>query len=114
MSFSENLREAISIKNLTTKELSARTSINEGTISSYLKTKGPMPPADKALKLSKALDVSVEFLVTGFEQGRYEPAATSCTKLRRYARLIADLEAMTEKERELAERIVRAIRGASA
>ena len=26
-----------------------------------------MPPADKALKLAKALDVSVDFLVNGFD-----------------------------------------------
>ena len=43
------------------------TGINSGTISSYLKTKGSMPPADKALKLAQALDVSVDFLVNGFE-----------------------------------------------
>ena len=27
-----------------------------------------MPPADKALKLAKALEVSVDFLVNGFEE----------------------------------------------
>lgn len=54
-------------KNLTTIQLSALTGINSGTISNYLKTKGSMPPADKALKLAKVLDVSVDFLVNGFD-----------------------------------------------
>lgn len=54
-------------KNLTTIQLSALTDINSGTISNYLKTKGSMPPVDKALKLAKVLDVSVDFLVNGFE-----------------------------------------------
>ncbi|MBP5443512.1 MAG: helix-turn-helix transcriptional regulator, partial [Treponema sp.] len=48
-------------------QLAALTDINSGTISNYLKTKGSMPPVDKALKLAKALDVSVDFLVNGFD-----------------------------------------------
>lgn len=68
MSFKENLKEAMYCKNLTTVQLAALTEINSGTISSYLKTKNSMPPVDKALKLSKALEVSVDFLVNGFEE----------------------------------------------
>lgn len=67
MSFNENLKEAMYCKNLTTVQLAALADINSGTISNYLKTKGSMPPADKALKLAKALDVSVDFLVNGFD-----------------------------------------------
>lgn len=67
MSFKENLKEAMYCKNLTTVQLATITGINSGTISSYLKTKNSIPPADKALKLAKALDVSVDFLVNGFE-----------------------------------------------
>ena len=67
MSFKENLKEAMYLKGFTTAQLSELTKINYGTISSYLKTKNSMPPADKALKLAKALDVSVDFLVNGFD-----------------------------------------------
>ncbi|MBR5096240.1 MAG: helix-turn-helix transcriptional regulator [Treponema sp.] len=67
MSFKENLKEAMYCKNMTTAQLAGLTGINSGTISSYLKTKNSMPPVDKALKLAKALDVSVDFLVNGFE-----------------------------------------------
>lgn len=67
MNFNENLKEAMYCKNLTTQQLASLTGINSGTISNYLKTKGAMPPADKALKLANALDVSVDFLVNGFE-----------------------------------------------
>lgn len=70
MSFNENLKEAMFCKGLTTVQLAALTDINSGTISNYLKTKGSMPPVDKALKLAKALDVSVDFLVNGFEEKR--------------------------------------------
>ena len=70
MSFKENLKEAMFCKQLMTADLAAMTGINAGTISSYLKTKGSMPPADKALKLAQALDVSVDFLVNGFESNK--------------------------------------------
>lgn len=68
MSFNENLKEAMYCKNITTVQLSALSGINSGTISNYLKTKGSMPPANKALKLAKALDVSIDFLINGFEE----------------------------------------------
>ena len=68
MSFKENLKEAMYCKNLTTIQLAEMTGINSGTISSYLKTKNSMPPVDKALKLAKALDVSIDFLVNGFDE----------------------------------------------
>lgn len=67
MSFNENLKEAMFCKNFTTMQLAGITGINAGTISNYLKTKGSMPPADKALQLAKALDVSVDFLINGFD-----------------------------------------------
>lgn len=67
MGFKENLKEAMYCKNVTTSELAAITKINSGTLSSYLKTKGSMPPADKALKIARALDVSIDFLVEGFD-----------------------------------------------
>ena len=68
MSFNENLKEAMYCKDITTIQLATLSGINSGTISNYLKTKGSMPPADKALKLAKVLNVSVDFLVNGFEE----------------------------------------------
>lgn len=47
MGFKENLKEAMFCKNITTVELAVLSGINSGTISSYLKTKGSMPPAEK-------------------------------------------------------------------
>ncbi len=67
MDFQENLKEAMYIQGCTTKELSQKTGINAGTISSYLKTNGAVPPVDKAVKMAEALQVTVEFLVNGFK-----------------------------------------------
>ena len=66
MGFQENLKEAMYIHGCTTKELSQKTGINADTISSYLKTNGSVPTADKAVRIAQALNVTVEFLVNGF------------------------------------------------
>lgn len=66
MGFQENLKEAMYIQGCTTKELSQKTGINAGTISSYLKTNAAVPPVDKAVRMAEALQVTVEFLVNGF------------------------------------------------
>lgn len=50
---------------LTVKELSAATGIPKPTLDCYLGVRASMPPADIAVKLSKFLGVSVEYLVTG-------------------------------------------------
>ena len=74
MNFGENLREAMNIMGLTTRELALKSGVKEETISSYLKTEGAQPSAEKAYKLAKALNTTVEFLLTGFEQKN--PGAT--------------------------------------
>jgi len=65
--FHDNLKEAMSIKCISTKDLADKTGIKEGTISNYLKTKGSLPNIESGLKIADALGVSVRFLVTGFE-----------------------------------------------
>jgi len=41
------------------------TGINKRAIDTYVRTKSSMPPADTAVKIAKALGVTVEYLVTG-------------------------------------------------
>lgn len=65
--FNENLKEAMSVANISTKELSLRTGIKEGTISNYLRSNGSLPSIEAGLALAEALNVSVSFLVRGFE-----------------------------------------------
>ena len=68
MNFNENLKEAMFCKNMTSKQLSALTEIKVDTINSYLKTNGSLPMVDKAVKIAKVLEVSINFLVNGFEE----------------------------------------------
>ena len=62
------------IQDCTTKELSVRTGISVDTISSYLKKNGSIPTADKAVRIAEALQVTVEFLVNGFNPTAIPPA----------------------------------------
>ena len=65
MGFKENLRDEISYQGLLIKELAAKAGLNAGSISNYLKENSSIPSADIAVKIADALNVSVEYLVTG-------------------------------------------------
>ena len=64
-SFKENLRAELDFQGLTVKELSIKTGIIKGTLDNYLGVRSSIPPADIAVRIAKALNVSVEYLVTG-------------------------------------------------
>ena len=70
--FHDNLKEAMSIKGMSTKAVADKTGIKETTISNYLKTKGSLPNIENGLKIAEALGVSVKLLVTGFEDSDSE------------------------------------------
>lgn len=63
--FRTNLRNELDYQGLTVKELSAKTGIPKPTLSCYLSSRKTMPTADAAVKIAKALNVTVEYLVTG-------------------------------------------------
>ncbi|NLK45124.1 MAG: helix-turn-helix transcriptional regulator [Treponema sp.] len=65
MSFRNRLREEISYKGFTIKELSAKVGVSNSTFLSYVDARGVLPNVETAVKIAKALGVSVEYLVTG-------------------------------------------------
>ena len=65
MSFNENLKYYMECKGIQTKELADKTGLSTNTISSYLKTKGSLPDAEKAVKIAEVLGITVEKLVKG-------------------------------------------------
>lgn len=65
MSFRENLRETIDFNHLGQKELAYKAKISLRNIENYLREKGSIPAADKAVMIAQALGVTVEYLVTG-------------------------------------------------
>lgn len=54
-------------RGIQTKELSKITGISENTIKSYIKEDSAEPKVSKAIILAEALNVSLEYLVTGKE-----------------------------------------------
>lgn len=63
--FSDRLKEEIEYLGLTRKELAFRSNVKIRALDMYLGSQGSMPPADVAVRLAKALNVTVEYLVTG-------------------------------------------------
>lgn len=105
MSFRKNLKESMKVCNVTTKELSVKTGINENTISSYLKNDGAQPTAEKAVKIAEALNTSVEFLVTGFEKSKMD-ATFEVNHVRKYDEIINSFEKLPPEAQKPIERLV--------
>lgn len=85
MRFRENLKAELTYQGILVKELSAKTGISKRTLDNYLREKGSMPPADYAVLIAKALNTSVEYLVTG------ETYSNSDSQLKKYLLLFSQL-----------------------
>jgi len=65
MGFGENLKQELAYSGMLKKELATKSGVHKRAIDTYVRTKASMPPADVAVKIAKALGVTVEYLVTG-------------------------------------------------
>lgn len=65
MGFKENLKAELQYRDMTVKELANLSGIKKQTLDNYLSTHNSIPSVDVAVKIAKALQVSVEYLVTG-------------------------------------------------
>ena len=65
MGFKENLHNELSYQNMIVKELADKCGLSKHMIDNYLTGHNSIPKADAAVKIAKALNVSVEYLVTG-------------------------------------------------
>ncbi|MBQ4379200.1 MAG: helix-turn-helix transcriptional regulator [Treponema sp.] len=99
MSFRDNLKSELTFRGILVKELSAKTGINKRTLDNYLREKSNTPPADIAVKIADALNVSVEFLVTGKEKGTmFETSEIYTADVRQIAKKLLK---MSENEKRL-------------
>ena len=95
-SFRENLRNELDFQGLTVKELSAKTGIIKGTLDNYLGIRASIPPADIAVKIAKALNVSVEFLVTGKERKENQSSTSLVSVSPEEKNLLNDLNSIPQ------------------
>ena len=68
MGFRDNLKNELNFNGLLVKELAAVSGIQKRALDTYLLNENAsMPPADTAVRIARALGVTVEYLVTGEE-----------------------------------------------
>ena len=104
--FRDNLKEQIEYKGIIIKELAAKTGIPKPTISCYLSARQTMPTAEAAVKIAKALNVSVEFLVTG-KDSKIVPR--DFEKFLSFSSILNDLERLSKQNRHCFEIMLRAL-----
>ena len=109
MGFWQNVESELQYQGISRKELALNAKISYSGIGLGLE-RDSMPGADTALRVSKVLNVSIEYLLTGNE-AVYEqitPISSSITKRaggqeidrKKYRALIDDLEKLPEKIKE--------------
>ena len=64
-SFGDRLREEIEYTGMSQREVAEKAGIKKRALDMYVGYRGSMPSADVAVRLAKALNVTVEYLVTG-------------------------------------------------
>ena len=104
MNFSTRLKEEIEFADLRYKDLAEKSGVAERALYNYVATKNPsMPPADVAVKIARALGLSVEYLVTG------ETAAETqidLHKFYKYAPLLDKIDSLSERQKDIVQEIV--------
>jgi transcriptional regulator with XRE-family HTH domain len=70
MGFKENLKSELTYSGMLVKELAVLSGVNKHSIDNYLNARGQIPSVEAAVKIARALGVSVEYLITGKETGQ--------------------------------------------
>ena len=105
MSFGKNLKQELIYAGMLKKELAVKAGINKRAIDTYVRTNSSMPPADTAVKIAKALGVTVEYLVTGKE------IKQNTVQYPSEARIVAEITAqLDEKNRKMAVAIIKSMK----
>ncbi|MCL2295149.1 MAG: helix-turn-helix domain-containing protein [Spirochaetes bacterium] len=108
MGFKENLKSELIYSGILVKELSAITGIKRHTLDNYLNTHNAIPNAENAVKIARALGVSVEYLITGEENQKQQKTIFSLSP---DIRLLIDIaDKLSPKSRSLAIKLVKALK----
>lgn len=100
MSFAENLREILDLKNIELKELAAHTGISKNTLDNYLSGQKSIPNAENAVKIAQYLETSVEYLVTGNLQS---------IPSKEYSKIITHLQKLNSKDYQSIKNIIESL-----
>jgi transcriptional regulator with XRE-family HTH domain len=112
--FRENLRNELDFQGVIVKELSARTKIPVATLDCYLRTQAVVPSAENAVKIARALRVSVEHLVSGGDDARFGKPRPTEGRLafgRETQEIIRRIENLNPEQRKAVLRLLAAFKG---
>lgn len=70
MSFKDNVKYELGCRGMLVKELADVSRISRRTLDNYLRENESQPTVENAVKIAKALGVTVEYLVTGNESDK--------------------------------------------
>jgi len=107
MGFKENLKSELNYSGILVKELSAITGIKKHTLDNYLNTHNSLPNVEAAVKIARALGVSVEYLVTGEENHKKKMVSALSAEMRF---LVNTANKLCPKNRRLAIKLINAIK----
>lgn len=106
MGFRENLKDELKYQGILVKELADKSGVPKGTIDHYLAEKNTAPIAENAVKIAQALNVTVEYLVTG----RVSSSQNIEEQYKPQIRLLATkLSHMTDKQLHFVQEIINLI-----
>jgi len=106
MGFRENLKSELTYKGILVKELAALSGISRRTIDNYLREGGSMPLADAAVRIAEALDVTVEYLITGIErQEQKNPPLIPDPKT-----ILKSLESLNMRDRNIVLSVIKTLK----
>lgn len=101
MGFRENLKDELIYKGIQTKELATLTGISLNTLNHYLVQNAASPSVENAVKIAKALNVTVEYLVTGKIESKLENSFSAKT-----FHLAKKLEELSERDFNIAQNMI--------
>ncbi len=105
MSFRENLKSELTYQGMLVKELAEKTGISKRTLDNYLREKGSIPPVDAAVKIARALNVTVEYLAAEGDRN-FSDRGTKNPLLHKYERTLKKLESLPESKRQLIVKLI--------
>jgi len=97
MSFRENLKAELTFADMRVKELAKLSGIKKTTIDSYLRENNNIPSVEAAVRIAKALNVSVEYLVMGEDPEKQQSLKSLGPDLRQLLQSIEKLNPQSRK-----------------
>lgn len=100
MEFRDRLKQVMIYQDIKTQELADKSGVNKRTIDHYLMSDSQEPSVSKAVKIAQALNVSVEYLVTGRSTGSTDSLSLEMREF------IRDFSALPPRQKSAVTQIV--------